>query len=112
MASDGFVAVLIVHLHFPEAQSLKAKRRELSRLKSGLQSRLSAAVAETGHHERWQRSTLTAALAARSAADATLLADSAERWLLAHCPEGVWVERLVASVDDLRGLPAGRVTEG
>jgi uncharacterized protein YlxP (DUF503 family) len=112
MASDGFVAVLIVHLHFPEAQSLKAKRRELSRLKGGLQSRLSAAVAETDHHERWQRSTLTAALTARSAADAAALADSAERWLLAHCPEGVWVERLLASVEDLRGLPAAGGAEG
>jgi uncharacterized protein YlxP (DUF503 family) len=105
VSSGGFVAVLVVHLHFPSAGSLKAKRRELMPIKAGLQGRLGAAVAETDHHDRWQRATLTAALAARSATDAAGIADAAERWLHAHAPDGTWVERLFASVEDLRGYP-------
>jgi hypothetical protein len=32
------------------------------------------------------------------------MADAIERWLLARFPEGVRVERLLVSVEDLRGL--------
>lgn len=102
MSGSGFVAVLVVHLHFPQAGSLKGKRRELQRIKAQLQGRLGAAVAETDHHELWQRSTLTAALTARSEHDLAAHADAAERWLYANLPDGVRVERLVHSVEDLR----------
>jgi len=30
-------------------------------------------------------------------------ADDVERWVLARCPDGARVERLFASVEDLRG---------
>jgi hypothetical protein len=33
----------------------------------------------------------------------TAVADDVERWLLARCPDGVRVERVLASVEDLRG---------
>ena len=59
---DGFVAVLVIDLHFPDADSLKAKRKELSSIKAQLHGRLGAAVAETGHQDLWQRATLTASL--------------------------------------------------
>ena len=104
MAGGGFVAVLVVHLHFPQVQSLKGKRRELQRVKAQLHGRLGATVAETDHHELWQRSTLTAALAARTGRDAQELADCAERWLHANWPEGVRIERLVRSLEDLRDI--------
>jgi hypothetical protein len=29
--------------------------------------------------------------------------DEVERWLFARCPDGARIERLVASVEDLRG---------
>ena len=60
--AGGFVAVLVIDVHFPDAGSLKGKRKELSSLKAQLQTRLGLAVAETGHQDLWQRSTLTAAL--------------------------------------------------
>jgi uncharacterized protein YlxP (DUF503 family) len=112
VAGSGFVAVLVVHLHFPDAGSLKGKRRELQRIKAQLQGRLGAAVAETDHHDRWQRSTLTAALTARSGRDVAALADAAERWLYANWPEGVRVERLVRSVEDLRDFQVDWDGEG
>ncbi len=102
-AASGFVAVFVIELHFPDAGSLKAKRRELSSIKAQLHRRLGAAVAETGHQDLWQRATLTAALTGGSLHRLSAAADELERWVLARCPEGASVQRLVASVEDLRG---------
>ena len=103
MSSCGFVAVLVIDLHFPDAGSLKAKRKDLSSIKAQLHGRLGAAVSETDHQDIWQRATLTAALTGGSLHRLTAAADELERWVLARCPEGARVERLVASVEDLRG---------
>jgi uncharacterized protein YlxP (DUF503 family) len=103
MPGSGFVAVLVIDLHFPEAGSLKSKRKELASIKSQLHGRLGVAVAETDHQDLWQRAMLTAAMAGGSLATLTAAADNVERWLHARCPDGVHVERLLASVEDLRG---------
>jgi len=108
MPADGFVAVLVIELHFPDAGSLKAKRRELSALKAGLHGRFGAAVAETAHQDLWQRSTVVAALAAGSLQVLAETVDAVERWLDARSPAGVHVERLVASVSDLEDLISAR----
>jgi uncharacterized protein YlxP (DUF503 family) len=102
MAASGFVAVLVIHLHFPEAGSLKGKRKDLSSVKAQLHGRLGAAVSEIEHQDTWQRSTLAAALTGSSLAALSAHADRVERWLESRFPEGVSVERLVASVEDLR----------
>jgi uncharacterized protein len=103
VAGDGFVAVLVIDLHFPDAGSLKAKRKELSSIKAQLQTRMRVAVSETAHQDLWQRATLTAALTGGSLHQLDAAADEVERWVLARCPDGATVERLVASVEDLRG---------
>jgi uncharacterized protein len=103
MSGSGFIAVLVIDLHFPDAASLKGKRKELSSIKAQLHGRLGAAVAETGHQDLWQRATLTASLTGGSLRTLAAAADELERWVLARCPEGARVERLVASVEDLRG---------
>jgi hypothetical protein len=103
MSAGGFVAVLVIELHFPDAGSLKGKRKELSSIKAQLHGRLGVSVAETGHQDLWQRATLTAALTGGSLRRVTEAADGVERWVLARCPEGARVERLLASVEDLRG---------
>jgi uncharacterized protein len=102
LSESGFVAVLVIDLHFPEAESLKGKRKELSSIKAQLHGRLGAAVAEVAHHDLWQRARLTAALTSQSLANLTANADNVERWLDARCPEGVRVERVLASVEDLQ----------
>ena len=102
MSESGFVAVLVIDLHFPEAGSLKSKRKELSSIKAQLRGRLGVAVSEVDHHELWQRARLTAALTGGSLAKLKAAADGVERWLDARWPEGVRVERMLASVDELR----------
>jgi uncharacterized protein len=103
MSAGGFVVVLVIELHFPYAGSLKGKRKELSSIKAQLHGRLGVAVAETGYQDLWQRATLTAALTGGSLRRVSEAADEVERWVLARCPEGAHVERLIASVNDLRG---------
>lgn len=65
----GHVGVLTVDLHLPVGASLKAKRKELLRVKSALVRRFSCAVAEVDHHELWQRSRLTVAIVSRSGSE-------------------------------------------
>jgi uncharacterized protein YlxP (DUF503 family) len=102
--SDAFVAVLRIDLHFPEAGSLKAKRAELNSVKAGLHQRFGAAVAEVGHQDAWQRSTLLASLCAGGERQVDEHADSVQRWLDARMPQGVRVDRRVASWSDLEAL--------
>jgi uncharacterized protein YlxP (DUF503 family) len=97
----AFVCILEIELHFPENGSLKGKRRELSSLKAQLQRRFGASVAETDHHELWQRAGLTAALVGR---DSGLLKDRAaevERYIWGMFPDGASLESLLISTEDL-----------
>jgi uncharacterized protein len=102
MAASGFVAVLVIDLHFPDAGSLKGKRKELSSINAQLHGRLGAAVAEVDHQDLWQRARLTAALTGGSLPKLSAAVDNLERWLVARCPDGVRVERIVASVEELQ----------
>ena len=97
----GFVALLTIHLHFPEAGSLKGKRKDLASIKAQLHGRLGVGVAEVDHHDLWQRSTLAAAAPARTSAGAHEAADRVERFLDARLPQGVRVERRVVAYDEL-----------
>ena len=58
MSGAGYVGILSVELHFPEAGSLKGKRKYVKSAKAQLQQRFGAAVAEVDHHDLWQRSRL------------------------------------------------------
>jgi len=98
----AYVALLTIHLHFPEAHSLKGKRKDLSSVKAQLHTRLGCAVAEVEHQDTWQRSTLAAALVSGSVATLDRLCDRVERFLDERFPQGVRVERVLASSDDLR----------
>jgi uncharacterized protein YlxP (DUF503 family) len=100
-SASGFVAILVIDLHFPEAESLKSKRKELSSIKAQLHRRLGVAVAEVDHQDLWQRARLTAALTGGSLGRLSSAADNVERWVLARWPERVSVQRIVASVEDL-----------
>jgi uncharacterized protein YlxP (DUF503 family) len=77
----GYVGILSVELHFPEAGSLKGKRKFVNSAKAQLQHRFGAAVAEVEHHDLWQRSRLIVACVAREHGELHTLLDGAERYL-------------------------------
>ena len=83
---------------------MKAKRAELNRVKALLRERLHVSVAEVAHQDTWQRSTLAVAVAAGSAGGAEHVADEVQRALDARLPQGVLVERRLASWADLESL--------
>jgi uncharacterized protein YlxP (DUF503 family) len=97
----SFVCLLEIHLHFPTNGSLKGKRKELSSLKAQLRRRFGASVAETDHHDLWQRSTLTAALVGNDAGPLRDAGLSMERYVLGMFPEGARVEIQMVSRADL-----------
>jgi uncharacterized protein len=97
----SFVCLLEIHLHFPDNGSLKGKRKELSSLKAQLQRRFGAAVAETGYHDLWQRSELTAALVGREAGPLRDNAAALERYVISMFPDSTRVECQMVSREDL-----------
>ncbi len=99
----AFVVLLEIELHFPEGSDLKGKRKELQSVKAGLQRRFGATVAETDHHDLWQRSSLVAALVAGEQHRVADGAEAIERWLLGRFPDGAAVRRTIVSADELRG---------
>jgi uncharacterized protein YlxP (DUF503 family) len=98
--AGGYVGILSVELHFPDAGSLKGKRKFVKMAKAQLQNRFGATVAEVDHHELWQRSRLLVACAARGFSDLEELLDGAERYLNGQEFELVRVERRVVSPDE------------
>lgn len=53
---------MVWELHLPACQSLKDKRAVLKSLKDRLHHRFHVSVAETAHHDLWQRAELAAAV--------------------------------------------------
>lgn len=100
---DAYVALLLVHLHFPQAGSLKAKRKDLSSVKAQLRGRMGVAVSEVGHQDLWQRATLAAALTSGSLGVLERATDRVEDFLLARFPETCHIERTVASFSEVSG---------
>jgi uncharacterized protein YlxP (DUF503 family) len=72
-------------------------------LKAHLQQRFGAAVAETDHHDLWQRCTLTAALVGRTPSVVADAAAKLERYVHSQFPQGVRVERGLVSSEDVLG---------
>jgi uncharacterized protein YlxP (DUF503 family) len=98
--SAGYVGIVTVELHFPEAGSLKGKRKHVSSAKAQLQQRFGAAVAEVDHHELWQRATLTLSCVARDHGELEQRLLDAERFLASQEYVLVSAQRLVVSPDD------------
>lgn len=96
-----FVCLIRIDLHFPENGSLKGKRKELQSVKAQLQRRFGASVAETGYHDLWQRSELSAALVAREAGAVAGIRDSLERWVANRYPDGSSFRETTVSFGDV-----------
>ncbi|HXG75030.1 MAG TPA: DUF503 domain-containing protein [Gaiellaceae bacterium] len=95
MAGSGYVGILSVELHFPEADSLKGKRRHVKSAAAQLRERFGASVAESGHHDLWQRAGLTVACAASGHRELQAHLDAIVRYLGAQEYELVRAEREV-----------------
>src|SRR5438128_58901 len=98
--TSGYVGILSVELHFPEAGSLKGKRKFVRSAKAQLQNRFGAAVAEVDHHELWQRARLTMSCVAREEREVVRLMDEAERYLNGQEYELVSRSREIVTLDE------------
>ena len=58
-------------------------------------------MAETDHHDLWQRATLTAALVGRERGPCRTPRRKLERYVESQFPQGVRVERGLVSADEL-----------
>ena len=97
----SYVCLVEIHLTLPGNGSLKGKRRELSSLKAQLQRRFGAAVAETDHHDLWQRAGLTATLVGRESSLVRDRSAELERYVWSMFPDGARVEWHLISTEDL-----------
>jgi uncharacterized protein YlxP (DUF503 family) len=96
----GYVGILSVELHFPDAGSLKGKRKHLLSAKAQLQNRFAASVAEVDYHDLWQRAELAMACSARQVGELHALLDDAERWLFGQDWVVARVDRRIVSLSD------------
>ena len=97
--ASGYVGILSVELHFPEAGSLKGKRKHVKSAKAQLQQRFGASVAEVDHHQLWQRSRLTLSCVAREHREVESLLADAERYLNGQEFVLVRAEREIVALD-------------
>src|SRR6185437_9416535 len=100
VAGAGYVGILSIELHFPDAGSLKGKRKYVKSAKAQLQQRFGASVAEVDHHELWQRARLTVACVSRGHREVEELLDGAERYLASQAYVLASVERALVTLDD------------
>ena len=98
---SAFAGLLLIELHFPDAGSLKGKRKELSSLKAQLQGRLGVAVSEVEHQDLWQRSTLAVAVTSPTEHGAREACDRVGRFVDARMPQGCRIDRTVVSFQEL-----------
>ena len=96
----GYVGILSVELHFPEAGSLKGKRKFVKSAKAQLQNRFGASVAEVDHHDLWQRARLTVACVANEHGELERLLEEAVRYLNGQEYELVHADKEILRPDD------------
>jgi uncharacterized protein YlxP (DUF503 family) len=73
------IGVVTWQLHLDGCSSLKDKRRVIKSLKDRLHTRFNVSVAETDHHDRWQRAELACCVAAVDRRHAASVLSSADR---------------------------------
>ena len=76
-----FASVLVVDLHLPVTDSLKAKRAVITPILEGARRRHRVATSEVGHQDQWQRSELAFATVASGEKQAREVLDAVERFV-------------------------------
>ena len=72
-------------------------------MKAQLQRRFGASVAETDHHDLWQRATLTACLVGRDSGALQAAGDKMVRYVESQFADGVRFERGLVSAGEILG---------
>jgi uncharacterized protein YlxP (DUF503 family) len=98
----AFICLLELDLHLPEAGDLKGKRKHVTSLKTQLQQRFGAAVAETDHQDLRQRATLSVALVAPGRVQCEQRADAVDRFARERFGDWVRSDRTIRSTTDIR----------
>jgi uncharacterized protein YlxP (DUF503 family) len=75
------IGVISWDLHLAGSASLKDKRSVLKSLKARLHNEYNVSVAETGHHDLWQRAELTACLVATDRRHAESVISALDRFV-------------------------------
>ena len=75
------IGVISWELHLAGAQSLKDKRSVLKSVKARLHNEFNVSVAETAHHDAWQRAELTACVVASDRRHAESVLASVDRFV-------------------------------
>lgn len=99
MARPGFAGLLVVELHFPGAASLKDKRAHLRSIKATMQ-RAGISIAETAHHDKWQRSQLAISVVGQGSNEVEKRLDVACQICERIGCEATTLQRHVLSLDD------------
>ena len=91
------VGLLTWQLHLDGCMSLKDKRRVIKSLKDRLHGRFNVSVAETGHHDLWQRAEISCCVVSRDRRHADSVLASAEHMVDVHrdtriidCAKSFW----------------------
>ncbi len=79
-----FIASIRLELSIPQATSLKAKRQVLMSLMEKIRNRFSAAVAEVGDQDLWQRSVVGIALVSGEEGHAREMASKVAGYVDSH----------------------------
>ncbi|MBC7788476.1 MAG: DUF503 domain-containing protein [Anaerolineae bacterium] len=77
------IGVLSWELHIPGAGSLKEKRSVVKSLKDRLHNEFNVSVAETGHHDVWQRAEVTACVVSYERRHAESVVSAVDRYVAA-----------------------------
>lgn len=75
------VAAMRVTAYLPGVRSLKEKRRAVQSVVDRLRARFNVSVAETDHHDLWQKAEIGIAVVARDGKDLRAVVDAVERHL-------------------------------
>ena len=75
------IGTITWELHIAGAHSLKEKRAVLKSLKARLHNEFNVSVAETGHHDLWQRAELTACVVSGERRQAESVVSSLDRFV-------------------------------
>ncbi|MFQ6002333.1 MAG: DUF503 domain-containing protein [Candidatus Zixiibacteriota bacterium] len=52
------IGIANIDIHIPQSGSLKSKRHHLKRIKDRVKNKFNVSIAEVGHNDLWQRTTM------------------------------------------------------